>query len=361
MKIGTMMSSAALTAALSVPTDAFAVVPLAGDALGISGRLHLSLDYSDTDISGEDQNLSVSSNESYLGLAGKYQVDPIWSLLWQIEQEISIDQGSGNFATRNSYAGIARDGFGTLEFGTNDTPYKTMGKRWAVLTDTVADRRALLGAGALATNVMNQRAKNSILYLNNIQGLDFQIMYSTDGQDSRPGEVDDNEKDVFSAAAWYPLGSLELSAAFESWSSLDTDVGSGTATGLRLAATQKISEQAKVGVIFETIDTANDDMANLDRDVIGVNASFREGANTFDVQLLMAGNYRGVSDSGAFNLGLGLTHDIDPHLQIYGALSLTDNESNALYKGVDGGHGDEVPTELGGTPYSLSVGGIFRF
>ncbi|MCW8829128.1 MAG: hypothetical protein OQK94_08740 [Gammaproteobacteria bacterium] len=40
---------------------------------------------------------------------------------------------------------------------------------------------------------------------------------------------------------------------------------------------------------------------------------------------------------------------------------MTDNDDNAEYQGIDGGHGDELETELGGTPSSLSVGAIYKF
>lgn len=39
----------------------------------------------------------------------------------------------------------------------------------------------------------------------------------------------------------------------------------------------------------------------------------------------------------------------------------TDNDDNANYQGVDGGHGDEVRTDLGGSPSAFSLGLVFKF
>lgn len=362
--------SAAMGAALCLPVTASAAIQLAGEALEVYGRLHLSLDVSNADSNSapdtppDGTNLSLSSNESYLGFAGRHALDPAWTLLWQLEQEVRPDEGSGNFATRNSFVGVRNQQAGTLLAGHYDTPFKTVGKRWAVLTDTVADRRSILGAGASSGNILNQRVDNALIYMHTVQSLEFQVLYATDGQDSRPGLMDDNDNDVFSAAAWFTLGALELSAAYEHWSGLQLasgeDVASGRADGLRLAARHRLADNGHVGVIVEAIDTSSA-LAELDRNAIGLNGSYRVGQNVLEAQLLFAGDRSGVGNSGAINLGIGLTRRIDPQTEVYGAFSFTDNESNARYRLAGGGHGDKIDTVPGGTPFALSAGLVFRF
>ena len=364
--------SAAACAALCLPGAAPAAIQLAGETLQVYGRLHLSLDLSHADSDGapgsppDGMNLSLSNNASYLGFAGRHALDPQWTLLWQVEQSVKPDEGSGDLASRNSFLGVSKEGVGTVLAGHYDTPFKTMGKRWAVLNYTVADRRSILGAGAISNNVMNQRAKNALAYLHTVEDVEFQLMYATDGQDSRPGFMDDNDNDVFSAAAWLTLGQLELSAAYEHWSRLhvlqDSEdlAASGRADGLRIAMRHNVSEAGHVGVILEIIDTSAA-IADLDRSVFGMNGSYRVGGNVFEAQLLYATDRRGVSNSGAVNLGLGMTRSINPQTQVYGAFSFTANESNARYPVAGGGHGDRVDTVPGGTPFSLSAGVVFRF
>lgn len=354
---------AVLGASLCAPATATAAIPLAGKALELAARIHLSLDASDTD-GPEGSNLGVSSNASYIGLRGVRGVNETLNLQWQVEQTIDVDDGSGGWASRNTYLGIEHIRLGTLRIGYHDTPYKKMGSRWGVLSDTVADRRAILGAGAESNNVMNQRARNSLLYLNTTGALEYQIMWAAQGQSGDNGSVDNNDNSALSGALWYRIGTLELSAAAEHWSHLNTGLGAGTegrATGFRLAAQQAIGSQGRVGAILEIIDTSGDDMAELDRNAFGINGSYRSGAYVLDAQLLFAGNRRGLGDSGAINLGLGVTRQIDPMIDVYGAFSVTDNEANAQYKATDGGHGDDVGTVPGGTPIVVSAGIIVRF
>lgn len=362
---------AVLGVALVAPAGASAAIQLAGEALEFAARIHVAAYLGDTDGNpgpeeAEGTNLGLSSNSSYIRFAGRYALHPQWALRWQVEQEVRIDAGANDWATRNTWLGFEHARYGTVRVGIHDTPYKTMGTKWAVLTDTVADRRSILGAGALTNDVMNRRARNSVLYLNEVQGLEYQVMYGTQGQNGDDDGIDDNDNQVFSAAAWYSLGALELSAAVEHWSELETGstvpgAGPDRATGLRLAASQRVAQTGRIGVIFETIDTSGAAMADLDRTAFGANASYRVGPTVLDAQILFAGDHRGVTNSGGINIGLGLTHFYDDRVQFYTAFSITDNESNARYKAVDGGHGDEVGTENGGTPWAMSGGFVYRF
>lgn len=351
--------------------QAHAAIQIAGDKLEVAGRVHFSVDLSDTDGQPADgteegTSLGISSNSSYLRFAGRQALDTNWALQWQIEQGYRGDAGSGSWASRNTYLGLEHERYGKLRIGYYDTPYKTMGKRWAVLTDTVADRRAILGAGAESANVMNVRAANSLIYMNKVNDLEFEMMYAAQGQSGRDGGVDDNDNAALSGAFWYTIGPLELSGALEHWFGFNTNRPDGPATdgrvtGLRLAARHAIGENGSAGVIFETIDTSGPEMAELDRNVIGINGSYRFGKNRIDAQLLYAGNRRGLGDSGAINLGFGITHQFDRQIEVYAAASITDNERNARYKATDGGHGDEVGTDFGGTPRSISAGLVYRF
>src|SRR5690606_34431605 len=115
----------------------------------------LSADLSDTDGSpgpgeADGTNLGLSSNRSFIRFGGRYALHPQWTLRWQVEQEVRIDSGLDDWATRDTWLGFEHPRYGTIRLGIHDTPYKTMGRIWSVLGDTVADRRAVLGAGALS-------------------------------------------------------------------------------------------------------------------------------------------------------------------------------------------------------------------
>lgn len=362
---GTLLPAIVLGAALAVPTASSAAVQLAGDAFEVQGRFHLSLDIADTDMPNSGTDLGISSNSSMIGFRGRHGLDSQTTLLWQLEQGFRADSGNGNLATRNTFLGVESQRYGALLAGYHDTPFKDVAKRWAVLSYTVADRRVILGSGNGFNNVMNARGKSSILYINKVQGLEYRVMYAADTVDANNGAgPDDNDNRLISAGAWYTLGALELSAGFERWSNLVSGTQSGRATALRLAANHKVGGNAKVGVLFETIDTNTsgaDGLAGLDRNAFGFNGSYREGLYTYEAQLMIAGDHRGTGSSGAINIGLGATREINRQFNVYAAFSMTNNDSNANYNAVGGGHGDLVPTDNGGTPYALSAGAVFRF
>lgn len=343
--------------ALALSPSASAAVALAGPALEAFGKIDLSLDLSDTDIPGDSRNFSLSSNESLIGLKGQHDINPDLALVWQLAQEYRSDEGGGEFASHNTFAGFTGRSFGTALFGHHDTPFKTVGTRWSVLGNTVGEARSILGASADGNDAvhMNQRARNALLYMNTFQGLEVHAMYATDVQDNTAGNVDNNDNDMFSAAVWYTLGLLKLSLGYEQQSNL---LG-GDANGLRLAASHQVTRDGQVGLIFESIST--DDAPALERNVVGINGSLRAGAYTYAAEVLIADGSDAPGDTGALKIGLGVTRQLDAQTRIYAAFAMTDNEDQAQYKAADGDHGDEIGTSPGGAPSALSVGFSFAF
>lgn len=365
-------AGAVTAAAVLAATPAAGAIELAGDRLVAAGRLHLSADLSHTDgqpppeDSARGANLGLSSNSSFLRFAGRHPLESEWGLEWQVEQGFRTDSSGGSWATRNTFLGLTHAAYGTVRLGHHNSPFKVHGSRWGVLSSTISDRRNILGAGARSGNVMNRRAANSVHYLNRFDALEVHMMYAAQGQSANDSGVDDNRRGALGAAAWYTVGPLEVSGALEHWFRLDiggpdgrTD---GRATGLRLAARHRVGSAGSVGVLFETIDTSDEDMAQLDRNAFGINGSYRlDSRNRIDGQLLYAGSHRGLGSSGAFNIGIGLTHRYDAQLELYAAATVTDNGRNAQYRLADGSHGDKIGTALGGTPKAVSAGAIFRF
>jgi len=355
--VKTMIPTLLAGTALTLSPTAGAAVALAGPALEVYGTIDLSLDLSDNDIPGESSNFSLSSNESLLGLKGQHDIKPDLALIWQLAQEYRADASGGSFASHDTFAGFRGRNFGTALFGYHDTPFKSVESRWSVLGRTVGESRSILGASSDGDDDanMNQRAQNALLYKNTFQGLEVQAMYATDAQDANPDNVDDNDNDMLSLAAWYTLGLLELSFGYENWSELSGE----DARGLRLAAAHQLTRDGKVGLIFENISA--DDAPGLERSVIGINGSLRAGANTFEAQLLIADDSDAPGDTGALKIGLGVTRQLDAQTEIYAAVAVTDNDDDAQYKAAGGDHGDEIDTSPGGGPSALSVGFNFSF
>lgn len=353
---------AAILAGTMIITTSATAAEIAGKSLELYGTLELSLDYSDTDQPGRSGDLTLSSNSSRLGFKGAHAIDPNLTLIWQVEQEVMLDQGSGSWASRNTFAGFQAAKYGRLIFGYYDTPFKTVGNNWDIMGSTVAEWRAILGASAIDGNQLNKRAENAILYSYNIKpALELQAMYSPDGQNSSASNPPDNNKhEVLSLAALFEDGPLALAAAYEHWSKFDGPSGPyGEINAIRLSVVSQTIANARVGAIFENISATSADP--IDRSAFGLNGELSRGALIYKAQLLFAADYSGKSKSGATRIGLAVFDKVDKQTTVYTAFGRTDNDKNAKYKGVDGGHGDKVSTGLGGAPMALSAGFIFSF
>ncbi|NNG14741.1 MAG: porin [Gammaproteobacteria bacterium] len=353
MSFNKKILSAMICAAVVMPGTASAY-EIIGKKLEIYGKAHISVDASDDD-NGTDET-SISSNSTRLGFKGKHEINDNLSVVYKIEQEILFDQGEGTFASRNAYVGL-KGGFGTVLAGKHDTPFKDVGGKWGMFGDTVADRRAILGAADGKGNTMNQRANNSIMYIGKFgKPVEFRAMYSTDGLDDSGGAIDAKDENLFSTSLVYKTKKLRLGVAYEDWDNLK---GNGQVDGWRAAGTYDFGK-VKAGLIYESIDS--NDSALFNRDVWGVNAAFKVNKNTsLKAQYLVADDHDGESDSGANMASIGLFNKLDKQTTIYAAYTRTDNDSNAKFQGVDGGHGDEVKTVDGGTPQAFSAGLVFKF
>ena len=349
----------AVAGAAMLPGSASAV-QVAGELLEVYGKVHLSADFYDTDAGApggveDESGYGLSSNSSRLGFKGKYVLDGGLNLLYQIEQEITLDEGGGDtFTTRNSYFGIG-GGFGRLLAGYHDTPFKDLGGKYTIFGDTVADRRAILGAFTGFGNTMNDRGANAVLYVGEFGPVELKAMYAADAQGSS-GAFDNNDEDLSSVSLVWENNGFSIGAAFEDQSNLR---GGAEAQGLRVGAGGEFGP-LMVQAIYES--TESDDNDVFERDAYGANATFKVSKkDKIGLQWLRAEEYANSSDTGADMVSVGWTRKLDKRTSMYAVYTQTDNESNARYQGVDGGHGDEVRTDLGGTPSAFSLGLVFKF
>jgi len=127
MKKNLITLSVAAALAMPIVTNAAKV---AGEKLEVYGKLHMSIDNSNRDDpTVNNDGISISSNSSRLGFKGKMPLENGMKLIWQVEQEVRLDDGSkGNFADRNSFLGLA-SGEHSLSAGVHDTPFKTVASK----------------------------------------------------------------------------------------------------------------------------------------------------------------------------------------------------------------------------------------
>lgn len=344
----------AVAGALISPLSAQAV-EVAGELLNIYGKVHVSVDNSDTDGLYEtdptqSDGISISSNSSRLGFKGKYE-----QVVYQLEQEVRFDDSSaGNFANRNSFIGLGGN-WGQFVVGVHDTPFKTVGSKWGIFGDSVGERRAILGAGHSSGNQLNERVKNMMMYQFKNKAIKVQAMYAVEPEKGS-GAVDNNEASMLGAGLWWNISGFTLSAGYEDWTG-HSHIGDGNA--YRLAAKWKIASH-QIGAIYENIDP--DVIGEFSRAAYGVNYKWKFSKKwDLRAQYLVADSADDTTDTGASKIGLGVYHKLNKMTKLYVAYGATANDDNAKFQAVDGGHGDEVKTVVGGNPSSLSLGMEFKF
>ncbi len=355
-KVKKSLITLSVAAALTTPLTAGAV-EIAGEKLELYGKIHVSIDSSDMDDPNTNNDgMSISSNSSRIGFKGKLPLENGMSVIWQAEQEIRWDDGStGNFANRNSYLGLA-SGAHSLRVGIYDSPFKDLAAKWDIFGDSVGERRAVLGASYEDANKLNTRPDNSILYQFKNDALKIQAMYAADPEDKKTGTIDGNERSLISTAVWWDINKLTLSAAYSDWK-MHSKMGDGTT--LRVAAVYGLGNH-RFGAIYE--DITPETINQWSRSAYGVNWKWKATSKTdLRAQYIIVGDAENQADTGAARIGLGLFHKLDKKAEVYVAYGATDNDANAKFQAVDGGHGDEVKTVYGGNPSAISLGMVYKF
>jgi predicted porin len=189
--------------------SAFAAPAFAATAnVDVYGKLHMSVSYFD-DQPSDVNDVQISSNASRIGFKGAEDLGGGLSAIWQIESTVNLDEGNGNFATRNSFIGL-KGGFGTALIGHHDTPLKLVGRAVDLFGDTMADSRQVMGGGS------DTRAKNVVAYMTpNMGGFGIAAAYSTDLVNTTPAAVyDKDDRGVYNLNATYNNGPLYLGLGY---------------------------------------------------------------------------------------------------------------------------------------------------
>src|SRR5947208_784849 len=164
--------------------------------------------------------LAVDSQNSYLGFRGERKFGNTGLKgIWQIEQSVELDTGTGVFSNRNSFLGLA-GGFGTVKLGNMDTIYKEYGQVeeiFGLTSGNFISRSNVLsqiGVGNSSTASFHLRGPNSIQYQTpEFQGFQAGLQYSPDETKSDVGNT--LNKDLWSMGVKWESGPLYLSAQYE--------------------------------------------------------------------------------------------------------------------------------------------------
>jgi predicted porin len=127
-------------------------------------------------------------SNTYLGFRGEKRIGGGNRAIWQLEQQVNIDEGNTttSFANRDSFAGFSSSDWGTVRLGNMDTPFKKYGDTLGFLGVssgnfvTTSNVFRKTGFGTNSSSSFNLRRANAIDFASPtiLGGLQTAVQYS---------------------------------------------------------------------------------------------------------------------------------------------------------------------------------------
>ena len=319
---------------------------------------------------------NVSSNVSRFGLKGAEGLDGGLSVIWQIEQQINIDNtteagGTGTFATRNSFVGLKSDSMGTVLLGRHDTPYKLATRRLDVFADSIADSRALTGGVTSPTTVdsantaFDGRPTNTILYTSpKLSGFTGMIAYANMTETNTTAAQAKNN--LVSMAATYDAAPFFGSLGYEEHKLDVTRVG-GKESAWKLGLGYTMMDALTLGFAYEK---TSDNLctavvvggcAAVGNDRFGHNAyylsgNYKMGMNAVKLAYGRAGQLASTANTGANQFSLGYDHGLSKRTKLYAIYSRISNKVASDYGFSQSTSAASTVNGVGASPSVVSLG-----
>ena len=364
----------ALVAAIALPLPALA------DSANVSiyGIANVSFDFINTGTAANGtagvSKSNVSSNVSRLGFKGSEGLDEGLSAIWQIEQQVNIDNTGGTLATRNSFMGMKSDSMGTVLLGRHDTPYKLATRRLDVFADSIADNRALLGGvktNKSSTVGFDERQPDIIAYLSpSVSGLSGQIALANLTETNTTSTA--TKASILSLAAMYDAAPYYGSIGYEDHK-LETARAGGKESALKLGVGYTI-DAFTLGLAYEkTSDTLGAGAAATvgaacaaqaaGSDCFGhtayyLSGLYKLGSNAVKLAYGQTGKLGNTPYTGATQLSAGYDHGLSKRTVVYALYSRVSNKSGINYgfSQSSATAGNATINGVGASPSVLSVG-----
>lgn len=354
--------------------------PVVGGNVEVYGAAKMSVDMIDTGskVVGADTDLfKTSSNSSRLGFKGSEDLGNGLSAVYQLELGVNMDGTTSTVATgvtntttgavsttsvnslslRNTYIGL-KGGFGTVLFGTHDTPYKSATGQFDAFGDSMGDYNAIVGNVNGSSN-FELRPKDVVAYTSpSLGGVQISAAASLTGSETNNGVA--SNASLYSASAVYKSGPLAVALAHEIHKNGAATWDAGTTvTGTRLGAGYTLGG-TKIGFVFETLKS---DLTNseISRDAVYVAVSQKLGKETIKLAYGSADDGESTAKTGATFMAVGLDHAFSKRTTAYVLYAATDNDANATYGLGQGGAGGAYKPAKDEDPSVVSFGVNFSF
>ncbi|MDO9010938.1 MAG: porin [Gallionella sp.] len=379
---------------VALAATAFSTPALAETAnVSVYGRADLSFDVVNTgtaanSTAGVSKN-NVSSNVSRLGFKGAEGLGEGLSAIWQIEQQINMDNagaasnsGTGNtLGSRNTFAGLKSDSMGTVLLGRHDTPYKLATRKLDIFGDSIADNRALLGSvsGKSAAAAFDGRQPDVIAYISpELSGFTGAIAYVnlnegatttlTTATPTVAQATAGNKASALSLMGTYNSGSIYAALGYELHDLGTAHNGTAAAAATKWATGAKESAW-KLGLGY-TMDAftlgfayekTSDNLGALGLTPVAggnlyghnayyLSANYKMGMNAVKAAYGKAGQLGATLNTGSNQFSLGYDHGLSKRTKLYAIYSRISNQSAASY-----GFSQTTATSINGVGASPSV------
>jgi predicted porin len=304
---------------------------------------------------GLTTNQQLTSQVTKLGFKGAEDLGGGTAAIWQIEQQIDIDNaGSGNsthntFAGRNSFLGLKNDAAGTLMAGRHDTPYKESTRSLDVFGDQFADNRHLMGGGTGLNGgaYMDARPGNELMWQSpSWGGVKVAASYAMGAELATTGTQ--QKGSLYALSAVYDQGKngpIYAAVAIQNVKYGSAATGQYAATG-SLAAGDSLkavkagigyhADAFKVNAVVEKLTSSI--AANANANLLGRTDFYVAGqynineTNDLKAAYTKAGNSGGVANTGATMIGLGFDHYMSKKTSLYAQYVKISNGSAADFQ-----------------------------
>lgn len=341
------LTALAVAAALTVP----AAVSAAEIRLPqVYGRFHMSLNHMDN---GDESVLNLSNNSSRLGVRGNLDLTEELQAFYQMEAGFDADQGGGNLASRNTFAGL-RGAFGAVQAGQFDTPVKNIGSRVDLFGDQVGDNGNIIRYGVGGVH-FDQRQRNLIQYTTpSFSGLEAQLAYSTNiGSNTAQ---DGNDDFSYMAALNYTgVEGLYVGLGYQAYGK-DVAGGGEEANIIRLGASYQVDALKLTALLQRASDLNN---GGNDVAAYGLGAAYTLGKAVLKAQYYLLDH--DAAESNADMVAIGLDYKLAKSFTTYVAYSRIGNDDDSSLVPYRDGINDPLFGAAGRNSQSVSLGAIYNF
>ncbi len=322
--------------ALAIAAAFVAPAAFADSNVTVYGKADLSYDFITTGTNtlgtaGVSKG-NVSSNVSKIGFKGAEDLGDGLAAVWQIEQQVNMDNTGGTLATRNTFLGLKSNDMGTVLMGRHDTPYKISTRALDVFGDSIADNRALMGGVSARTAAasFDGRQPDVIAYISpSLSGFTGAIAYVNLAEANVTAAA--AKASALSMAGMYSADPFYASLAYEEHK-LDTVLVGGKEKATKLGLGYKM-DAFVVNFAYEK--TSDNLTAVTLANKYGHNAYYLAGKYSItdsDAVKLAYGKSNQIGttlNTGANQLSLGYDHNLSKRTRLYAIYSRISNQSAA--------------------------------